>query len=400
MRSSRAWWLGWLALCGSLLNLPGTHGQPQPTAAPPAAPATPAQPKRDLSQLPPLARQMHLSARRGADWLFRANRPDGRFVDGFRPELNAPLSDTHYLRQIGAAGTLARAAVVFEDERFAARGRQGVLALLLDTIVDPADATARYPVLPVDRLAATGLLLAAISEVPQPGNDLLTQGDQLVAYLRRGQQPDGSLRLNPGDNAVAAGTALYGLARSNLTRPAAWKLDLIRKALPYYREEWRGQKNLDAVPPLTAAFTEAYLATKEAAFAEYVFEMNDWLCGRQCRELDPRQPWCLGGFRTGDGTAPPHIDTGIYAEAMAEACRVARQAGDLDHYNRFRESLERALQFLTTLQYTEANTQHFADWYRPTLLGGFYAAHQDGHLRIDYTQHAVAAMLRYLKLGD
>ena len=34
---------------------------------------------------------MHLSAQRGADWLFRANRSDGRFVYGFLPAVNAPL---------------------------------------------------------------------------------------------------------------------------------------------------------------------------------------------------------------------------------------------------------------------------------------------------------------------
>jgi hypothetical protein len=54
------------------------------------------------------------------------------------------------------------------------------------------------------------------------------------------------------------------------------------------------------------------------------------------------------------------------------------------------------LQFLITLQYTEANTQHFADWYRPAMLGAFHASHQDGTLRIDYTQHAVCALIQYL----
>jgi hypothetical protein len=75
---------------------------------------------------------------------------------------------------------------------------------------------------------------------------------------------------------------------------------------------------------------------------------------------------------------------------------VARETGDVTRHKRYRESLERALQFLTTLQYINANTQHFADWYRPTLLGGFFASHQDGNLRIDYTQHAVCAMVQYL----
>ena len=92
----------------------------------------------------------------------------------------------------------------------------------------------------------------------------------------------------------------------------------------------------------------------------------------------------------------PQVSSGSYAEGLAEACRVARETGDVSRHKRYRESLERALQFLTTLQYTNGNTQHFADWYRPTLLGGFFASHQDGNLRIDYTQHAVCAMVQYL----
>ena len=68
----------------------------------------------------------------------------------------------------------------------------------------------------------------------------------------------------------------------------------------------------------------------------------------------------------------------------------------LRQYRHYSEALERCLQFLATLQYTDANTQHFADWYRPALLGAFHASHEDGNLRIDYTQHAVCALVQYL----
>src|SRR6516162_4274327 len=93
---------------------------------------------------------------------------------------------------------------------------------------------------------------------------------------------------------------------------------------------------------------------------------------------------------------PPQVSSASYAEGLAEACRVARQMGDLTRYRRYSAALERCLQFLATLQFTEANTQHFAAWYRPRLVGGFHASDQDGNLRIDYTQHAVCAMVQYL----
>jgi hypothetical protein len=188
--------------------------------------------------------------------------------------------------------------------------------------------------------------------------------------------------------------------RSQQMRPAPWKLDAVRKALPYYRPAWQARKQLAMVPGHSAAYTEAYLLTREQPFADFVFEMNDWLCTLQYDQLNPRQVSWLGGFMGwSEGRpleTPPGIDTASYAESLAAACRVARTVGDVQRHPRYLQALERSLQFLLALQFTEANAQHFAEWYRPEILGGFFASHQDGTLRIDYNQHAVCALLDYL----
>jgi hypothetical protein len=358
---------------------------------------------------------MYLSAQRGADWLHRANRPDGRFVYGYLPALHKPLEGDHYLRQVGAAFALARASRYTGDERHAAVARQAVLTLLLDTVTDPQNPKVRHTTFPspaVNRLAAAGLLVLAVNELPSPGEDLLEQSEQLCAFIGRQQQPDGSLTYTDAPTDPRAsdedpdginyypGEALYGLMRSQAHRPAAWKTDLVRKALAYYRPWWREHKNMAFVPWHTAAYAEAYVLTREQPFADFVNEMSDWLCELQYTPLDPRHPLWAGGFMGWvDGKpAPvaPQVNSASYAEGLAEACRVARKTGDLARYQRYREALERSLQFLATLQYTEANTTHFADWYRPVLLGAFHASHQDSNLRIDYTQHAVCALVQYL----
>jgi len=66
-------------------------------------------------------------------------------------------------------------------------------------------------------------------------------------------------------------------------------------------------------------------------------------------------------------------------------------------HQRYTEVLERCLQFVVRLQYTDANVQHFADWYRPRLVGAFHASPSDGNLRLDYTQHALSALTTYLE---
>jgi hypothetical protein len=409
---------------------PRTSPMPNPAAAgqvpasPAAAPSAPPtslipgdkpSPARDLSRLTPLQQQMYFGAQRGADWLYRLNRTDGRFVYGYLPAVSAVMEGDHYLRQAGAAYALARAARFTNEERYVARATQAVLTLLGDTGPDPKDPQIRFTSLPqavVNRLAAAGLLVLAINELPSPQDDLLKQSEQLCNYVRRMQRADGSLCYtdNPEDPKADAadpdginnypGVALYGLMRSQQLRPAAWKTELVRRALGYYQPWWRGHKNMGYVPWQTAAFAEAFAQTKEQAFGDYVNEMNDWICTLQYDRLDPRHPTWVGGFMTWqDGRAveaAPQVTSASCAEGLAEACRVARAAGDLPRFRRYSEALERCLQFVTMLQYTDANTQHFAAWYRPRLVGGFHASDQDGNLRIDYTQHAVCALVQYL----
>jgi hypothetical protein len=192
------------------------------------------------------------------------------------------------------------------------------------------------------------------------------------------------------------------LLRSQQRRPAGWKTEVARKSLAYYGPLWKEHKDASAAGWQSATLAEAYLLTKEKAFAEHAFALNDWLCGLQYArldQLDPRHADWWGGFMERQDskamTSAPTVEGAVCAEALAEGYRVAKQAGDLDRQQRYREALELSLQFLARLQYTQANTNHFADWYRPKVLGGFHASAVDGNLRLDYTQHAVCAMVQY-----
>jgi hypothetical protein len=188
--------------------------------------------------------------------------------------------------------------------------------------------------------------------------------------------------------------------RSQQHRPAPWKNDAVRKSLSHYQARWRAAKNMEMVPCHTAAYAEAYQLTKDTAYADFVFEMNDWLCTLQFSQLDPLHPLWIGGFMScveGRPTqTPPYAGNAVYVESIAQAARVARLVGDAKRFDRYKQTLERGLQFLLTLQYTDANTQHFAEWYRPTLVGGFHTSHADGNLRLDCTQQAVRAVAGYL----
>jgi hypothetical protein len=328
--------------CAILASLALSHGQePAPAAkrlpaappvrlTPPAAlpERTPPKPTRNLARLKPLERQLYLTAHRGASWLDRMNQKKGSFVHGWLPALNQPMEGEPALRQAGAAFALARAARYLQDEGCTARAAQAVLALLEDTTLS-ADKTHRYPTQPstlVNRVSAAGLLVLAISELPA-AEDTQAASEQLCEFLRRQQQKDGSIvmcesvaggpsvTIDADQAGQYAGQALYALVRSQERKPAAWKLDVVKKAMPTYMKWWREHKQRELVLWHSAAYAEAFLLTKDKAFAEAVLEMNDWLCTLQHERLDPAHPQWLGGFQNAiDGklvNSPPDISTAI-----------------------------------------------------------------------------------------
>ena len=379
--------------------LPWLHGQvpslPPPTQVPGALPLlTPGARKQyDLKRLTPLQQNLYLSAQRGTEWLLRRNKPDGRFVYGFSPSLRQPLEEDSYLAQIEATCALGRAGRFFGNPDAGAVARHALLTLLLNTTTDPQNKRIRYTIPPsamVNRPAAVGLLLLAICELPTPpeiGKDLLDQADELADFLQSQVRPDGSLSMIETAEEIEnfSGPALLGIIRSQKLRPAPWKIEALRKARVVFQAYWRQHKNQAMIAEHSAAFTEAYLLTRERPFADFVFEMNDWLLGQQYQNVDPaRQAWTGGFMSWVDGKAaplPPDVRSALAAQSLAEACRTAQLSAELGRLGRYKESLESCMKFLTTLQYTDANTQHFVEWYRPMLVGGFHASPRDGVLR-------------------
>ena len=394
--------------CAGLMMLSLTCGQEAATRSVRPVPAS--KPTRDLSRLKPLERQFYAAATRGAGWLGRMNEKKGRFVHGWIPAINAPLDGDHPLRQAGAAFSLARAACFLRDDNHAALATQAVLALLEDTALKP-DRSCRVPVLTgtvVNRVATASLIVLAINELPTPADDVLTASEQLCDFLRLQQQADGSFLLNEpiaGGTPITldaeqiaqySGMALCALVRSQDRKPAAWKLTAVKKAMPFYMKWWHDHKHREFALWHSAAYAEAYLSSRDRTFAEAVFEINDWVSGQQFERLDPAHPQWLGGFQ--NAGAAPDVMSALCAGSLIEGCRVTRQLGDIARHERYTAAAEGALQFLATLQYTEANTQHFTEWYRNgVLVGGFHASQTDGNLRLDYNQHCVSALVQYLR---
>lgn len=382
----------------------------EPPAAPPQETPRPTQtlPSDELPDFTgwhPLHRTAYLSARRGAAWLWQTHRPDGLFQTGFNPANNLTLDDDHFLHQAAAAAALARSASVLNHPPFAVRAKQTMLSLLSQTKTDEKDPSVRWTMMPhasVNRVASASLLIQAISELPDPGSDLLEQMDQLAGFLKQQWQADGSIQVNDASLQAMAyhGWAVNALMMSHAIRPAAWKLDTVRQAANYYRSWFAAQKHPAPLPGLIAGFALAYRQTKDKAFAETALEMADFLARLQYPATFQPVLW-QGGFATWrEGQTLPECPTVMDAcmlEGLIHAANVCKETGDLSRHERFNQALDRGMTFLMTLQFTQANTTHYADWYRVRITGAFQTSPQNGAVYMLNTPQATRALLAYVQ---
>ena len=364
-------------------------------------------PDLQLASMRPFQRQTYFGGKAGMQWLMRFNQPNGRFLYGYVPALATPLLENNYTHQAAATYALARASRVYKDKQATALARQALLTLLLETRVEGSNPGVRRPAFAGNTLAASGWLVMAIYALPEPGKDLLDQAEQLCQFIRQHQEKSGAFSLLPGGKVVGkhshdtdCGSALVGLALGQKIRPADWKLTSLRNACAFYHADWKKRKRANMIPLQSVAYSQAFLLTKENGFRDCVLEMNDWLCSRQYQQLNNQRLMWYGGFQTDQANSLPDVHSAKFVESLAHACLIVRETGDLKRYQNYRRHIERGLEFLGNLQYTQANTQQFAERYHSEILGAFHGSHQDGNIRIDYIQEAVCAYMQYLASVD
>lgn len=380
-----------------------------PVAINPNMPGWAGRLEKDRANLAPLTRQMLLTTRRGADWLARMNGVKGLFSPGIEPAVREESTDTGWLGQISAAWSLNRAAQAFGDQKYEARALQAMLCALEETTPDPTDPKARHTSVPqfiLPRIQGTALLALALVDQPSPPSDMLNRSEEMVNYLRRESQEEliSKTPANPPANLSAQRYLVaYTLLKSNKHRPANWKLELTASLL----ESAKGPTSAQAQPWQGLALAEWSRTQGDRQAAARLFAACDELAHWQQTKIDAAHPRQLGGFqppvpsgKLPAGTLLPPPTTAISAPillTLAEAATLSREMGDATLNQSLMETIDRGTQFLAQHQYTESTTQHFAEWYRPLLEGGFRDTQRGGTLSLATQQMALVAMLQSLR---
>ena len=166
------------------------------------------------------------------------------------------------------------------------------------------------------------------------------------------------------------------------------------------RERHYRLRNPAFVPWHTQAGASLFAQTGKREFADFVFEMNDWLLPMQQwdglpadlrgRFYDPRRP----------EFGPPHAaSTGVYIEGLADALALASTLGDGTRVAAYERVVDRGLRSLRQLQFRGPHDMFYIAR-RELVLGALRTEAYDNAVRVDSAAHALAAALKLPGRGE
>lgn len=170
-------------------------------------------------------------------------------------------------------------------------------------------------------------------------------------------------------------------------------LDSVEKSFDYYAEFFRKNKNPAFVPWHTMTDYRLYKATDNKKYADFIFEMNDFLIKIQHKNCEPN-PYYLGRFFDPEHSeyGPPHASsTAVYVEGLTYAYRLAKEVNDVERAEKYKEAILLGTRSLMQLQFKEGDKK---------VLGGIRKTIDDSELRIDNTQHTIMALIQVLNSFD
>lgn len=182
------------------------------------------------------------------------------------------------------------------------------------------------------------------------------------------------------------GQALLALATASQSGVAAIIESKLDKAFKYYRHRYRYRRNFGQVSWLMQAFGKWRDATGNSLFADFVFEIGDWILQYQQEKT--------GAFINDHQSDTPGYTTALYLEGIAVGARLAALSGDDQRRQRYLESLTRGFNFLDRLviQPRDAALLPNAEF----AIGGLRQSLYASDIRVDFVQHSLSAILEAL----
>ncbi|MDE0242516.1 MAG: hypothetical protein OXQ84_20370 [bacterium] len=163
------------------------------------------------------------------------------------------------------------------------------------------------------------------------------------------------------------------------------------------RDRHRRCRNPAFVPWHSQACTSLYAQTRHREYADFVFEMNDWLLSMQ--QWDGLDPDLKGRFYDPRHPefGPPHAaSTGAYLEGLGDAMALAFALRDERRATTYERSVHRGLRSLRQLQFRDERDAFYVSK-RSRVLGALRTEVYDNAIRVDSAAHALLAAIKFLR---
>jgi orotate phosphoribosyltransferase/AMMECR1 domain-containing protein len=318
-------------------------------------------------------------ARLQCEYLERNLQEDGSLYFGYHPFQNTLYQGIDIARHAHAAWTLARL------------GRRDNAQLALDCVLRQPD----DPPLALSRDAFS--LLAMCERDMRETADCARLVSKLIASIdRHGRVATWQPSANADDaeseqdeeafdpeelQNYVPGHVLLALA-------AAARRDLltaepqIQHAFRYYRHRFRYRRDFGQVSWMTLATAAWFQLTGQNEFAQLAFEIADFILQFQQKKS--------GAFITDHQPDTPGYTTAVYLEAIAAAYHVAFDF-DPKRASRYDEAWHEGFSFLDRLIIQERDFSVLPNG--EYALGGLRENLHSSHIRIDFVQHSLAAIV-------
>lgn len=331
-----------------------------------------------------------------SDYLLRHRDEDGTPYLFYEPCQDRLYEGIDTARLAHAAWVLARSGAAFARDDLTAASREIADRLLSALTEDERGCWIESPGDGAPSVAEVSFLLLALLELPRDDErraharrlaaalwSSIERHGRVVTHRPPAESPDAYQDYSPGQ-------ALLALAAAAVAGQTDAEEEPLRHAFRYYRHRFRHRRHFGQVSWLTQAFARWWQATKDEQFAEFVFEIADWILGYQLEKT--------GGFVNDHQPDAPGYTTALYLEGVATALKLAAARGDAARREKYFDSAARALRFLDRLIMQRRDACILPN---PALAaGGLRQSTHRSEVRVDFVQHSLSALLELRPLAQ
>lgn len=179
------------------------------------------------------------------------------------------------------------------------------------------------------------------------------------------------------------GEALLALGAAREAGLADVPPERIEAAFRFYRHRFRYRRHWGQVAWLLQAFASWWRTSGDARFADFVLEVADWALEYQLAKS--------GAFVNDHQSETPGYTSALYLEGLAAALGLVAALPDEARRARYLDAAARGVRFLDRLVIQERDAPVLPNAAR--AQGGVRPSMVESEVRIDFVQHALAAVL-------